>query len=108
MRGIASPERETRAPTTTIGNFESVISGDIALLSSSVKVNGRSLTRFLRMARGMRGPWAARANTNSVSPGAALAASGPASWTIPLTLPEPVAALAWSGAAWGTTGLGPA
>ena len=84
-RGNASPEREIRAPTTTEGNRESFISGDMALLSSRVKVNGRSLTLRLRMANGMRGPCSARAKTNSVSPGAALAASAADSCTVPLT-----------------------
>ena len=43
--------------------------GAIALLSSSVNVNGMPAAGARTMANGMRGPSIARANTNKVSPG---------------------------------------
>ena len=78
----------------------------MAVLSSNVNVSGRSLTRLRKIASGMRGPWAARANTNTVSPGAALLANGPASCTMPLTLAPMVATVAGKPAGGGATGAG--
>ena len=80
---MALPERDMRACTVTFGAFESVISLDMALLSSSVNFSGSSLAWRLRMASGMRGPSAARAKMNSVSPGATFAASAGAKVTTP-------------------------
>ena len=77
------PERETRAPTTTLANFESFICGDIAMLSSSVNSNGSSATVRFRIASGMRGPSAARAKMKTVSVGSARAASAGARLTRP-------------------------
>ena len=58
---MALPDFDTRAPTTTAGNFDSAKSGVIAIESSSVNATGRSFTCFLRIASGIFGPSAARA-----------------------------------------------
>ena len=74
-----------RAATITCFALETVMPGAIAMLSSSLKRKGRSATRALCTASGIRPPPAARANTNTVSPGAAWAASAGSSVTVPLT-----------------------
>ena len=74
-----------RASTRIFANFDIRSSGDMACESSSENASGSSLT-FTRMtASGARGPSAARANTKTVSPGLAFAASAGDSETTPLT-----------------------
>ena len=82
-----------RAPTTTRDADDRRAAGVIAMLSSSVNASGRSLTCLRRMASGMRGPSAARAKTNKVSSGRALAASAASSVTVPLTETDAVGAV---------------
>ena len=83
--GIALPDFETLAPTITCGNFESFICGFIAIESSSVKLSGRSDTEVLMIANGIRGPLAARANTNKVSLGDTLSCRDGSNVTTPET-----------------------
>ena len=73
--GMAWPLREMRAPTTTGLKAESLVAGDIAIESSSLKLKGPGPAPWRWMASGMRGPCAARAKTNKVSPGCTRAAS---------------------------------
>ena len=75
LTGMALPVLDTRAPTVTWSNFDSTICGVMAMESSRVTVAGRSLTCVRTIASGMRGPWAARAKINTVSSGAAVAAT---------------------------------
>ncbi|EKD96801.1 MAG: hypothetical protein ACD_23C01248G0001, partial [uncultured bacterium] len=42
--GVALPDFEIRAPTTTIGKLESLASATMLMLSSSTKLVGRSFT----------------------------------------------------------------
>ncbi len=95
---MASPLLLMRAPTITVLCAESLAAGDIDRLSSSVNCSGRSLTCLRRMASGMREPSAGRANTNTVSLGAALPASADESFTLPLTRAGVAAALVAVGA----------
>ncbi|MNC92033.1 hypothetical protein D3C83_83880 [compost metagenome] len=95
---MALPDFEMRAPTTTRGNLDNVISGVIAMVSSSANVTGRSRTCRRRMASGIRGPSAARAKMNTVSCGATLPASSLASTTVPLTTALGMGAAAAAGA----------
>ena len=82
--GMALPEADTRAATTTFANFESFKSSDMAVLSSSLNVIGSSLTLRFKIASGMRGPCAARAKMNTVSSGLTLLASDGDRLTVPL------------------------
>src|SRR4051812_1366249 len=83
--GVALPDFEMRAVTTTFGKAESFAAGDMAMLSSSANLNGRSRTLRLKTASGIAGPSAARANTNTVSSGDALPASAAERLTVPCT-----------------------
>ena len=74
-----------RAPTVSCCALEIVMPGAIAMLSSSLKASGRSATLARSTASGMRPPLAARANTNTVSPGARLGGERGSSVTVPLT-----------------------
>jgi len=85
--GLAAPDFDTRAPTMTSVNADNLISGIIAIESSSEKLYGRSFTCTFTIASGMRGPCAARAYTNTVSSGAARARNAASSVTVPLTRP---------------------
>ena len=71
--GTACPLLLTRALTTTWGNSDSLAPGDMAMLSSSTKSTGRSLTCLRTMASGMREPSAGRAKMNTASVGATAA-----------------------------------
>ena len=69
------------------------------MLSSSLKASGRSFTCARWTASGMRLPVAARAKTNTESPGATCAASAGSSVTVPLTLAGGAGAALAAGAA---------
>ena len=81
--GMALPDFETLAPTTTSGNLESFISSDMAVLSSRMKLMGNSLALCRKIASGMRGPSKALANINTVSLGWTLPARAGARLTFP-------------------------
>src|ERR1039457_2472357 len=83
--GITLPDLDTRAATTTSAKSESFADGFMAIESSNENARGRSLTLTRTAASGMRPPCAGRASTNTVSSGAARAASAGASLTVPLT-----------------------
>ena len=104
---MASPRALTRAPTTTRDADDRRAAGVMAMLSSSVKVSGRSLTCLRRIASGMRGPSAARAKTNKVSSGRALAASFASRLTVPLTDAAAVAVAAVPGGGCGAAACVP-
>ena len=75
----------------TCAKPDSLRFGAIAMLSSSVKAAGQSPTGRRTMASGMRGPSAARAKTNSVSPAATRAASAGLRLTSPPIAPATLA-----------------
>src|SRR5262249_45733071 len=88
---VALPDFETRATTTTDGNFESAKLGAIAIVSSSVNESGRPFTCLRRIASGIFGPSVARAKTKTVSVGAAFAATCGARFTVPAIVAPDVA-----------------
>src|SRR5207302_8027871 len=67
--GVALPDLEMRAPTTTRGKPDSFNPGAIAIESSSEKATGRSRTCLRSTASGIGGPSAARAKMNTASSG---------------------------------------
>ena len=67
--GVALPDLEMRAPTTTRGWLESLKAGAIAMLSSRENAAGSSRACLRTTASGNGGPSTARAKMNSVSPG---------------------------------------
>ena len=98
--GIACPERETRADTTTCLCIDSFAVGAMLIESSSVKRIGRSFTVARITANGSGGPSTARAKMNTASSGFAWRISSGASVTSPLMLTPAVAGAAAGPLAW--------
>jgi len=82
--GIALPDLLIRAATLTLGNFDKVSAGVIAMASVSVIFAGNPEAFNRATASGIGGPSTARANTNSVSAGCTFAASFGSSLTVTL------------------------
>ena len=81
---MASPVFDTRAPITSCGKLDIFMSCTMAIESSRVTVMGNSFACLRTIASGIFGPCAARANMNTVSPGAALPVSAGLSLTVTL------------------------
>ena len=79
--GRALPDLEIRALTCTWSKADNRAAGIMAMESSSVTVNGRSRAVLRTTARGMGGPFTARAKMNRVSSGDTSGCSAPSSDT---------------------------